>query len=573
MATKLTIQQAFELRRVAPSATSTQRKPAFIVYWISQSTLVALSVVFGFLVAFAVQRKLGQTADEDEDEGEGDYRKALALAVSLSAVFLVLFAKRFQNVSKQVAQATAESVMIHTPVKPTVAANENNTLTPKQLRLIGCTPQELNEHRKQVDSILSPTPASAVKTKPSNGTPAPPPSSTATPAKSSVHFTTASTPVGSPLRIVSQDDSKYLSPQSPLVYQAPRTPTAAVTSPFVSSNLVSTTVLVSPGLPAPPPPSTSMAVMQLKNPAKKPVSDEQAASALVDQVEKEGNFNMDDAVSNFKRALYEYIKSEVLGRLDDVHDKLAAIKVNSNQWYPRTVLEWEELKDVQEMHSFQIETLSMTDRQELRRLMKQRKQLEKYFEVKRRGNMVPFPRNYVLKRLRNLIKNGKEFSAFRSFGGETFNRGTAAATEWNSDELPTDAEILFRIVCVWFDKCLKREMVGSLEDSVEEDSFSLLHVREEAAATTTANREWWGFVACGTSTSTSTAAASMDMLSPLAHSTFHPHWKVMVGGKVWEVCYGRSNLFHAVVLFLYSLRANVVDGRVNDIVTEVFGKQ
>ncbi|KAH9258885.1 hypothetical protein BASA81_002949 [Batrachochytrium salamandrivorans] len=552
---KLTLEQAIELNKLAAGSQSAEKTQ----YWTSQAAFAAVSLLLGLSLAIMIELQFG-TAWGEEDE-ERDYTKALALAVSLSSGIFLTLSKRFE----QVAQIVASTVP--TPPKEEVENKSTSvSLTPKQLRLIGRTEQDVGSHPKQVQGILSPTiatPSQQPKRSAQDSTPAPP--STPLFRQASTLYSSATTTPATPIRpIVLQNEAKYSSPQSPLTVLPAKN--ISVATPLAKS------------APTPTQPQTVLP----------PVADEAAAFALVEELEKTKEFNMDACVSKLRLALSEHIKTQVLDKLQDVNDKLSSIRTGGiGQWYPLRVLEWEELADVREMHAFQKEGLSLADRQELKRLLYQHTLLGRYCEVKRQGNSTPFSRNYVWKRLRALVKSGSELNAYSWCGG---SGGGVATTAWDSHSTPTDAEILFRVACVWFDQCLKRGVAMDMYDEppmlTEANSFSVVHVKDESEVALLQQSDWWGFVACGryqvASSSFSRAVGFIEsdqsLLSavPLAEassssrSVFHPHWKVRTNGQVWEISQGRSNLFHALVIFLYSLRATQVAEQLQDIANQVF---
>lgn len=547
---KLTLEQAIELNKLAAGSQNAEKAR----YWTSQAAFAAVSLLLGLSLAMMIELQFGAGWGEGDEDEEREYAKVLALAVSLSSGIFLTLSKRFEQVAQIVATAA------RTPPKEKVE-EKSVSLTPKQLRLIGRTEQDVGSHPRQVRGILSPaaatsTPSQQPRRSAQDSTPAPP----STPLFRQAYSSSAATPATPTRPIVLQNEAKYSSPQSPVTVLPPKN-TLTVT-PLAKS------APTQQPQAAPPP----------------PVADEAAAFALVEELEKTKEFNMEACVGKLRLVLCEHIKTQVLDKLREVNGKLSTIYTGGiGQWYPLPVLEWEELADVREMHALQKEGLSSPERKELKCLLYQHALLGRYCEVKRQGSSIPFSRNHVWKRLRALVESGSELNAYSWCGGG--GGGAAAATAWDAHNTPTDAEILFRVACVWFDQCLKRGVAMDMYDELpmlsEADSFSVMHVKDESEVALLQQSDWWGFVACGRYQAASFSRAvgfvegDQSLLSavPLAEasgrSVFHPHWKVRTNGQVWEISQGGSNLFHALVLFLYSLRATQAADQLQDIANRV----
>lgn len=280
---------------------------------------------------------------------------------------------------------------------------------------------------------------------------------------------------------------------------------------------------------------------------------------------------MEDWVSNLRKVLREVIVDMVLKPLDEIHAKLRSDH-QTQQWFPRSLLEWEDkTTDLNEvLHKFEQALANQPMNRELIRTeLKTRKQLEKFFVVCRHDDMAPFPKAYVLKRLRTLVKT-EDMSNFNWNCGESFED-----KPWNCDGLPTDAEILFHVFCVYMDRLLNRE-------SGDDVSFARIHVREarKTAVTQLQADSYWGFLNCGDIVEANAnfwnapffgVGQVNSSMFQQGNSVFRPHFKLVVRGEVWEVKAQRSNLFRAIVLFLYSLKREKT-ARVQEIVGKVLTK-
>jgi hypothetical protein len=318
--------------------------------------------------------------------------------------------------------------------------------------------------------------------------------------------------------------------------------------------------------------------------------DEDAAYNIVQSLKspndkRNGEALMEEWVGNLKRALRQYIAEEVLRPLDDIHQKLLREKdfpLPNSSTFTLASLEWEDSR--QEPDEMYARYRFAETSPYVSNLLKQRKSLERFVCVRRHADMVHFPKNYVLKRLRTLVSSGENLSGYNWCGGEAFE-----GKSWSPERLPTDAEILFRIVCVWLDNLLKR--------NDNDPSFSSYYVKDvdRVDVDELRNQEWVGFLNCGqfvtpqtSSSATGVSRGGKGMIGSPAMSSlldfnstyysggstkqFWPHFKFVKRGEIQEVRARRLNLFHCVVLFCYWLREDNI-ARVQDILSKVFAKQ
>lgn len=309
--------------------------------------------------------------------------------------------------------------------------------------------------------------------------------------------------------------------------------------------------------------------------------DEDAAYNIVQSLKskedkKSGEVLMDEWVGNLKRALRQYIAEEVLKPLDEIHEKLLREKdfpLPNSSTFTLQSLEWEDIRqEPEEMYArYRFAETSPY----ISILLKQRKLLERFMCVRRHADMVHFPRNYVLKRLRTLVSSGETLSGYNWCGGEAFE-----GKSWSPERLPTDAEIIFRIVCVWLDNLLQRDESGP--------SFSSYYVKDEDRVDVDElkNQEWVGFLNCGkfVTPPQQTRPRSKGMVgspaldfnanyySGSSSKQFWPHFKFVNRGEIQEVRARRLNVFHCIILFCYWLREQNI-ARVQEILSKVFAKQ
>jgi len=395
------------------------------------------------------------------------------------------------------------------------------------------------------------------------------------------------------------DESVYLSPSTPLVLKraTKTTETSALATPppiapatlgtMSEQRLVlaapgTTTVQTTPGafqqqLAVVGTPTPAAVVGTAIEPA---VSDEEAANAIIQRIgvgeQQSGAVLMEAWVSNLKQAMRTYIERQVLEPLDRVHRALASIRRSPHEepMFSIASLEWDE-DPRRQQEDLQLRFNFVQNVPEYAALLRTRKDLERFLTVQRRANMVPFPKKYVLARLRSLVESDS-LAGYDWCGGEDIRGG---GERWTADVFPTDAEILFRVFCVWMETLVKRD---------EMDSFSKEYVRDAGGAEGGASvdelreKQWTGFLNYGRVSSATRPTLSTPMLfaSPgtgvssgdfSSSPQYWPHYKLMVKGVVWEVKARRLNLFHAIVLFLYVLKVNNI-GRIQEIIQDVFRK-
>ena len=289
--------------------------------------------------------------------------------------------------------------------------------------------------------------------------------------------------------------------------------------------------------------------------------------------------HMDEWVDNFKSALAQHVRQAFLKPLDENAERLSMLRDASGApVFPRFLLEYEwdpetRALEVATSRAAQLLIHRENDQALLESLLQSRRDLERFLVVRRRRDAQPFPKGYVLKRLRTLCgwEGDPPFASFAWAGGESWQ-----GVPFSSKTLPTDAELVFRAVCVWMDDLLRHD---------DSPDFSIQHVRDVGSSSSRELAElktmrFWGFLNCG-HTSDVDSSRALDVWSPTtsllaatattssSSSSFRPLFKVALDGRVLHVKPGRENVFHAVVLFLLVLRRNRVAG-LEPILTKVF---
>jgi len=116
--------------------------------------------------------------------------------------------------------------------------------------------------------------------------------------------------------------------------------------------------------------------------------------------------------------------------------------------------------------------------------------------------------------------------------------------EWKAERFPTDAEVLMNVMAVWLDDILHSNNYSGNFNS-RQRSFQSYHMRNLATSdiATLKDQGFWGIL----------NATSGQQLEDT-------HFKLMVEGALWQVRSGRQNVFHTILLLVYSMKKRKVKG-------------
>mmetsp|Transcript_15368 Transcript_15368/g.27041 ORF Transcript_15368/g.27041 Transcript_15368/m.27041 type:complete len:597 (+) Transcript_15368:104-1894(+) len=155
-----------------------------------------------------------------------------------------------------------------------------------------------------------------------------------------------------------------------------------------------------------------------------------------------------------------------------------------------------------------------------------------------------FPKRTVLQRVKSMFVSSDKSIRYRLHN-----------YSWDSSTPPFDPDIVVHIACVWLDRSLR------IDD--RQMSFSQYHLRDASSPLGLAlgdnkrgnnlpeqgmfaDQNWWGL-------------QRTSVLGPDKRSLL-PHYDLVVQGQFWNVRSGRHNALHALVLLIYSMKANRVVG-------------
>jgi hypothetical protein len=288
-------------------------------------------------------------------------------------------------------------------------------------------------------------------------------------------------------------------------------------------------------------------------------------------------------IGNLKSTIATHVLTTFLIPLDENAARLGQLQDPSSGTpvFTRHLLDYEwdpetRLLEVATSRAAQLLIHRENDQAVLETLIQKRRVLERYLVVKRRNDSQMFPKGYVLKRLRSLTEN--EFSNFSWAGGEGW-RGKS----WSSESLPTDAEIFFRVVCVWLDDLLRHDQSPEFSQQHVRD-WNIDDAREIIAALKASS--FTGFLNCSqitsktipwvsdgggnsnSSSSSSTAATTITISSewysspsmPIVPKSFKPQFNLVINGKIFQVKPGRENVLRCIIHFLWALRSLKASG-------------
>jgi len=263
------------------------------------------------------------------------------------------------------------------------------------------------------------------------------------------------------------------------------------------------------------------------------------------------SYFIEEWTDNYRRELRKYIKDMVLNVFDKNTKKLKEL---FGDMMPANLLKYEvddasldEQFDAIVSRAFQMIATNQNQqnaeqaRNILTQVVQERKKMERYLSVQRHENHGSFSyRGYVLQRLHTLVNSGDLMPKFTYDGGENGWKGM----EWKADSFPTDSEVLMNVTAVWLDDTLHSSKYSTGFNS-RQRSFQNYHMRNLSTSdiNTLKDQGFWGIL-------NATNGQSLN----------RTHYKLMVEGKLWQVRSGRQNVFHTVLLLLYSMKKRKVKG-------------
>lgn len=312
------------------------------------------------------------------------------------------------------------------------------------------------------------------------------------------------------------------------------------------------------------------------------VSDEEKASTLLSTLSFENAKAvdcLDEWILNLQKSLINHIRFSILQPMETNNKKLAEMKDMSGiQIFSDAILNYEGESNLLEFEMASQRALQIASSIygqnvviQLNELVREKKKLDRYLSVSRKtsvdGDPIIFSKAYVLKRLKKWTSSTSYDLVDYYWSRNIFEE------EKQQQENPTDAEIAFRVICLWFESVLKRD---SISETREKNDFQHLHVRNCYSHSVLKDFfDFWGFIDCGHRRVKKNNSKNVFYLNlPDVggnENIYQPHYKVAMNGSIYEIKAGRLNVFHAAIVFVLLLSKNNVMG-LQSLVSSIFKK-